>query len=287
LERVGVDDSFFDLGGDSLSAMRVVAAINSGLDGAVGVRALFEAPTVAQLALRIGADGTGRAPLVAVQRPAVVPLSFAQQRLWFLQRFQDGAATYNMPNALQIRGELDVDALGAALDDVIGRHETLRTAFPDTNGVPSQQVLSPRPGMWRLEGSPLVVSLSEHDVVGELTELAGYQFDLSVEVPIRAQLYSIGPHHHVLGIVVHHIAFDGWSLAPMVTDVAMAYTSRSAGRAPGWAQLAVQYVDYTLWQRAQFGDLDDSSSPIAAQLNYWQDELAGMPDLLQLPTDRP
>jgi amino acid adenylation domain-containing protein len=133
----------------------------------------------------------------------------------------------------------------------------------------------------------LVMSLPEQDVVGELTALAGYRFDLSAEVPIRVQIYSVGPEQYVVGIVVHHIAFDGWSLAPMVRDIGEAYTSRSAGLAPGWARLPVQYVDYTLWQRAQFGDLDDSHSPIAAQLNYWQDALAGMPGLLQLPTDRP
>ncbi|MDT5357461.1 MAG: hypothetical protein QOJ56_5993, partial [Mycobacterium sp.] len=253
----------------------------------ISVRDLFDAPSVAQLAPRIGGETGGREPLVAGKRPAVVPLSFAQSRLWFLDRFQEGAATYNMPNALRISGALDVEALAAALDDVIARHESLRTAFPDTDGIPVQEVLPPRPGMWRLGDAPLVMSLPEQDMVGELMALAGYRFDLSAEVPIRAQIYSIEPEQHVLGIVVHHIAFDGWSVAPMVRDIGEAYTSRSAGLAPGWAPLAVQYVDYTLWQRAQFGDLDDSHSPIAAQLSYWQDALAGMPNLLQLPTDRP
>ncbi len=105
---------------------------------------------------------------------------------------------------------------------------------------------------------------------------------MSAEIPIRAQIYSVGTEQHVVAIVVHHIAFDGWSLAPMVRDIGEAYNSRARGMAPGWAQLAVQYVDYTLWQRAQFGDLDDSHSPIAAQLAYWQDALAGMPERLQL-----
>ena len=127
LERVGADDSFFDLGGDSLSAMRVIAAINAGLDTDVSVRTLFDAPTIAQLAPRIGGDAGGRKPLVAGERPAVVPLSFAQSRLWFLSRFEGGAATYNMPTAFRISRELDVEALGAAFDDVIARHESLRT----------------------------------------------------------------------------------------------------------------------------------------------------------------
>ena len=284
VERVGVDDSFFDLGGDSLSAMRLVAAINTGLDAAVSVHALFDAPTVARLALHVSGEAGRRKPLVGGQRPEVVPLSFAQSRLWFLDRFQGGAAT--LPNALRVSGPLNVEALSAALDDVIARHESLRTIFPDIDGVPFQQVLPAQAGMWR-HGDAAVVSLPEQDVLGELMALAVHRFDLSAEIPVRAQIYSVGPEQHVVAIVVHHIAFDGWSLAPMVRDIGDAYNSRSAGFAPGWAQLAVQYVDYTLWQRAQFGDLDDSNSPIAAQLAYWQDALAGMPERLQLPTDRP
>ncbi len=286
VESVGVDDSFFDLGGDSLSAMRVIAAVNAGLDAALSVRTLFEAPTIAQLAPRIGGDAGGRKPLVAGERPAVVPLSFAQSRLWFLSQFEGGAATYNMPTAFRISSDLDVEALGAALDDVIARHESLRTIFPAVDGLPSQKVLPARAGMWRRGGAP-VVSLPEEDVAGELMALAQHRFDLSAEIPIRAQIYSVGPEQHVVGIVVHHIAFDGWSRAPMVRDVGEAYRARSHGSAPQWAPLAVQYVDYTLWQRAQLGDLDDSDSPIAAQLAYWEQALAGMPDRLELPTDRP
>ena len=287
VERVGVDDSFFDLGGDSLSAMRLVAAINTGLDAGVSVHTLFNAPTVARLAGHVSGEAGRRKPLVAGQRPAVVPLSFAQSRLWFLDRFQGGAATYNMPNALRISGPLDVEALASAFDDVIARHESLRTIFPDADGVPFQKVVPAAPGMWRLADAPMVAFLSEQDVLGELMTLAVHRFDLSAEIPIRAQVYSVGPEQYVVAIVVHHIAFDGWSLAPMVRDIGEAYNSRTQGLAPGWAQLAVQYVDYTLWQREQFGDLDDSDSPIAAQLAYWQDALAGMSERLQLPTDRP
>ena len=149
VERVGVDDSFFDLGGDSLLAMRLVAAINTCLDADLSVPTVFDAPTVAQLAPRIGVGSRRRKPLVAAQRPAVVPLSFAQNRLWFLNRFEGGVATYNMPTAFRISGALDVEALGAALDDVIARHESLRTIFPDIDGVPFQQVLPAQAGMWR------------------------------------------------------------------------------------------------------------------------------------------
>ena len=137
VERVGVDDSFFELGGDSLSAMRVIAAINTGLDAGLSVRALFEAPTVAQLAPRIGGDGGGLEPLVAVERPAVVPLSFAQSRLWFIDQLQGPSPIYNMAVALRLSGGLDAEALGAALADVVGRQESLRTLFAAPEGIPA------------------------------------------------------------------------------------------------------------------------------------------------------
>ena len=145
LERVGVDDSFFELGGDSLSAMRVIAAVNTGLDAGLAVRAVFEAPTVAQLAPRIGEDAGRRAPLVAVERPAVVPLSFAQSRLWFIDQLQGPSPVYNMAVALRLSGRLDAEALGAALADVVGRHESLRTLFVAPEGIP-QQVVAARSG---------------------------------------------------------------------------------------------------------------------------------------------
>ena len=183
----------------------------------------------------------------------MVPLSFAQQRLWFLNRFEGGVATYNMPTALRISGALDVEALGAALDDVIARHESLRTVFPDSDGVPFQQVVLPaQPGMWR-RGGEAVVSLRRAGCGREVVALAGYRFDLAAEIPIRAQIFEVGPEQYVLAIVVHHIAFDGWSLAPMVRDVAEAYAARRQGCAPGWAPLAVQYADYTLWQQDWLG----------------------------------
>ena len=141
LDRVGVDDSFFELGGDSLSAMRVIAAINKSLGAHLAVRTMFEAPTVAQLAPRIGGDEGGLEPLATQQRPAVVPLSFAQSRLWFLEQLQGPSAIYNIPVVLRLGGGLDVEALGAALVDVVGRHESLRTVFPVVEGMPQQVVI--------------------------------------------------------------------------------------------------------------------------------------------------
>ena len=218
-------------------------------------------------------------------RPERVPLSFAQSRLWFLYRFEGGVATYNMPTAFRISGALDVEALGAALDDVIARHESLRTVFPDVDGVPFQEVLPAAAGMWR-RGGAAVVSLPEGEVAGELVALAGYRFDLSAEIPIRVQIYSVGPEQYVVGIVLHHIAFDGWSMAPMVRDVGRAYAARRRGRAPEWAPLGVQYVDYTLWQQDWLGAESDPDSVISGQLAYWRQELAGLPEVVSLPGDR-
>ncbi len=287
LQRVGLDDDFFALGGDSLIATRVCTRLQLALGREVPVRYLFEASTVGELAeyLHAHRGGPARPPLTVMPRPERVPLSFAQQRLWFLNQLRGPSPVYNIAAALRISGALDVEALGAALDDVLARHESLRTVFPAVDGVPFQQVLTARAGMWRQ--GPLVASLAEQDVAGALVELAGHRFDLSAQIPFRAQIYSVGPEQYVVGIVVHHIAFDGWSIIPLARDLGVAYASRCAGRAPGWAPLAVQYADYTLWQRQYLGELQDPHSVIALELRFWEDALAGMPELLQLPTDRP
>ncbi len=286
VERVGVDDSFFDLGGDSLLAMRAIAAINTGLDAGLAVRALFEAPTVARLAPRIGGAGGRLEPLVAVERPAVVPLSFAQSRLWFIDQLQGPSPVFNMAVALRLRGRLDVDALGAALADVVGRHESLRTLFAAPEGIPRQLVVpAERADLgWQVVDATGWSAARLGEAIGAA---ARHSFDLATEVPLRARLFSVADDEHVLVAAVHHIAADGWSIRPLVRDLGVAYASRCAGQAPGWADLAVQYVDYTLWQREILGDLRDSRSSIAAQLAYWEQALAGMPECLQLPTDRP
>ena len=286
LERVGVDDSFFELGGDSLSAMRVIAAANKSLDAGLVVRVLFEAPTVAQLALRVGAEGDGLEPLVAGDRPAVVPLSFTQNRLWFLDQLHGPSPVYNMAVALRLRGQLDAEALGASLADVVARHESLRTVFVAPHGQPQQVVMPVERADfgWRVIDA---AGWPESRVRDGIEEMARYAFDLSSEIPLRARLFRIGEDEHVLAAVVHHIAADGLSVGPLVRDLGVAYASRSEGQPPDWAPLPVQYVDYTLWQRAQFGELDDSESRIGAQLAYWERALAGMPERVALPTDRP
>ena len=187
---------------------------------------------------------------------------------------------------MRLGGGLDVDALGAALGDVVARHESLRTVFVAPEGVPQQVVIAPEGadfGWQVIDASGWPAARLEE----ALETAAGYVFDLAAEIPLRAQLFRLGEDEHVLVVVAHHIAADGWSITPFVRDLGAAYAGRCAGRAPGWAPLAVQYVDYTLWQRAQFGDLQDPDSPIAGQLAYWEQALAGMPERVELPTDRP
>ncbi|WP_156803200.1 non-ribosomal peptide synthetase, partial [Mycobacterium gordonae] len=287
LERVGVDDSFTVLGGDSLSAMRLVVAVNAALDTNLGVRAVFETPTVAQLAARIGDHSGGRLqPLMALPRPAVVPLSFAQSRLWFLEQLQGPSAVYNLPVALRLSGRLNAEALGAALADVVARQESLRTLFPAPEGTPRQLVVPAERADfgWQVTDA---TGWPADRLRGAIAAVAGRSFDLAAQIPLRAELFQLTDDEHVLVAVAHHIAADGLSVTPLLHDLSTAYAARCGGDAPRWAPLAVQYADYTLWQRAQFGDLADSGSRIAAQLGYWEEALGGMPERVALPTDRP
>ncbi|WP_253866823.1 non-ribosomal peptide synthetase, partial [Mycobacterium asiaticum] len=286
LPRVGVDESFFDLGGDSLMAMRVTAAINAALGAAVTVRTLFDAPAITQLVPRIAAGGRRPLPLTAAERPAVLPLSFAQNRLWIIDQFQGPTPLYNMAVALRLSGDLDTGALRAALTDVIARHESLRTVFPAVDGVPQQVVLASEGadfGWQILDAADWPADRQEQAIA----ETARRSFDLVTEIPLRATLFRTGDREHMLAIVVHHIAGDGWSVGVLAADLGAAYVSRCAGRAPDWAEPALQYADYTLWQRASLGDPDDHSGPLATQLEYWQDALATLAPHLDLPTDRP
>ncbi|WP_374117444.1 amino acid adenylation domain-containing protein [Streptomyces sp. RKAG293] len=283
LPRAGVDDDFFDLGGHSLLATRLIAQIRSVFGVEVGLRTLFEGPTPAAVAALLDTAGPGRLALTLRERPEVMPLSFAQRRLWFIHQMEGPSATYNIPLALRLTGELDRDALRSALGDLVARHESLRTVFPEIDGTPYQHVLTPEAAAPRLTVTPT----AEVELSAALEQAARHPFDLAVEPPLRAELFELSPQEHVLLLVVHHIAGDGWSLGPLAADLTHAYTARTQGESPHWVPLPVQYADYTLWQNELLGDQNDPDSLFATQIDYWTSTLAGLPDQLSIPTDRP
>ncbi|MGF7119705.1 amino acid adenylation domain-containing protein [Rhodococcus sp. BE178] len=286
-ERMGVDDDYFALGGNSLSATRVVARINAERGIRIDVRDFFDAPTVARLAAlvdaQVAAGGDTRAPLVAQPRPETVPLSLAQQRMWFLNRFDTDSAVNNIVVAIRLSGSLDVAALRGAVNDVVARHESLRTVFPERDGAASQVILPADRVTVDLDAE----SITESDIVGAVTETISRGFDVTAAVPIRMRLLAVSATEHVLVVVVHHISADGFSMGPLTRDIVMAYAARSAGVAPGWTPLDVQYADYALWQREVLGSEDDPESLIARQVDHWRAALADLPDRLDLPADRP
>ncbi|MFI8264332.1 amino acid adenylation domain-containing protein [Streptomyces sp. NPDC085665] len=283
LPRVGVDEDFFDLGGHSLLATRLTSRIRSTLGVDLNVRALFDAPTVAALAKVLESGRSAADPLTAAPRPERVPLSFAQRRLWFLNHFDGANPALNISPALRVSGDLDLKALEQALLDVMERHESLRTVFPETAEGPHQVVL----GREALPARLRVVDVREAELPRALAEAARHTFDLAAEPPVRPSLFRTGPREHVLLFLLHHIAGDGWSLAPLAHDLAEAYAARCDGRAPSWAPLPVQYADYALWQRRTLGDEADPDSPLARQLAFWTEALDGLPENLALPADRP
>ncbi|WP_253780960.1 condensation domain-containing protein, partial [Goodfellowiella coeruleoviolacea] len=270
---VGVDDGFFELGGHSLLATRLISRVRSVLGVELSLRELFDAPTVAGMAERVAGSVVTRPALVPRQRPAEIPLSPGQQRLWFLNRLEGPNATYNVPGVLKLTGELDIPALDAALRDLIERHESLRTTFPERNGTPHQLVLDTDRAY---PGLP-VVPTTEAAVGAEVAAYGALPFDIENEPPLRAQLFAVGPEEHVLVVSLHHICSDGWSTAPLMRDLATAYAARRAGEAPQWTPLPVQYADYTLWHRELLGSEDDPDSLVSRQLAFWRSTLADLP----------
>ncbi|WP_253261082.1 condensation domain-containing protein, partial [Rhodococcus ruber] len=281
----GLDDDFFALGGNSLIATQLVARLGAALDSRVPVRVLFDASTVEALAAHVEqhAGSGGSVPLVAGPRPDRVPLSLAQQRMWFLNRFDPESAAYNLPVALRLSGRLNVAALQDAIRDVFARHEVLRTAYPETEDGAVQVVLPVTAVVPDL--TPVATSWDE--VADRIRELAYTGFDVTSEAPIRVRLFTVGEDETIVAFVVHHISADGSSMGPLTRDLVTAYVARSTGNAPDWMPLPVQFADYALWQRRVLGDENDPASVAAKQVTYWKQALADLPDQLDLPTDRP
>ncbi|MET4046806.1 MULTISPECIES: amino acid adenylation domain-containing protein [unclassified Rhodococcus (in: high G+C Gram-positive bacteria)] len=278
---VGRTHSFFELGGDSLSATRVVARLGS----AVTLPVLFDAPTVAAIADAIDSavDQRDSLDLLDTVMPEQVPLSYSQQRMWFLNQFDSASPAYNMPVAVQLPSGGDSGLVIAALRDVLERHESLRTYFPDDGNGPRQVVL-PTAGVLP---EILTSEVGPDQLDDAITELASKGFDVAAEVPIRASLLAVSSHEGspeatVVVIVMHHISVDGWSIDPLVRDFTVAYAARSAGHAPTWPRLQAQYSEYAVWNRAV---VDAAAED---QLRYWTIALDALDrPSAELPTDRP
>nr|WP_248782875.1 non-ribosomal peptide synthetase [Streptomyces varsoviensis] len=286
--HVTIDDSFFDLGGHSLLATRLVSRVRAALGAELAIRQLFETPTVAALAGALAGAGGARTGVTARPRPERIPLSYAQQRLWFLSHLDGPGAAYNLPIAMRLTGTLDAEALRHALADVVARHESLRTLFAEDADGGYQVVLDAADP--RARPAVETVDVRADTPAGRRARLdaaARRGFDLATAVPVRATLFEEGPDQHVLLVLVHHIAADGWSLPVLVQHLMTAYEARCAGGAPDWAPLPAQYADYALWQRELLGSEDDADSEISRQLAYWTDTLADLPEELALPRDRP
>ncbi|MFJ4645801.1 amino acid adenylation domain-containing protein [Streptomyces bobili] len=273
VERVGADDDFFDLGGHSLLATRLISRVRALLGAELPMALVFEEPTPARLAASLRTAGAARPALAPAVRPTRPPLSYAQRRMWVLNRLEGTAGAYHLPWTLRLTGPLDRKVLQAALNDVVARHEALRTVFPEADGEPYQRVLE-------TAEAPLAA-------VGDLGEFVARGFDLATELPLRAGLSTVGDEEHLLAVVIHHIAADGWSNAVLARDLGTAYRARLDGTAPRFTPLPVQYPDYALWQRDLLGDEDDPGSLAAEQLGFWRKALDGLPDELQLPADQP
>ncbi len=287
LDRVGIHDNFFVLGGHSLLATQVVARVRQTLGVELPLRAMFEAPSVAEFARRIeSARKDGRVsqapPITRVESRDGLPLSFAQQRLWFLDQLEPGNALYNMPQMFRVRGDLNIDSLKRALNKIIERHESLRTTFTLRNNKPVQriapdmQVALPVTDMSEISGQQREERIQQFAVAE-----ARRPFDLSAGPVMRAQLLRLAANDHILLLTMHHIASDRWSMGLVAEEMAIHYTAFSQGQASPMPELAIQYADFAVWQRNWLqGDV------LEAQLQYWKKQLAAAPHVLELPTDR-
>ncbi|WP_127537653.1 amino acid adenylation domain-containing protein [Paenibacillus illinoisensis] len=281
--RVGIDDDFFELGGHSLLAGRITARIRDVFGAELNIGSVFESPTAAGLAKKLDQVGSVRPVIEAFARQGEIPLSFAQRRLWFLYCLEGPSPTYNIPLVVRLTGKLDISALQAAIQDIVDRHETLRTLYPPELGSASQTILDAEDVRVNLHAS----YAAENELSELLTEASQYSFELSSEPGIRTELFTSGPDEHVLLLLLHHIAGDGWSLSPLMRDLSQAYRARVQGAAPSWEPLRVQYADYAVWQDRLLGDEGQPDSLIARQLEFWSRQLEGLPEQVTFPADYP
>ncbi len=289
LREIGVHDNFFESGGHSLLATQAVSRLRRALQIELPLRVLFEKPTVSALAEHVeesrrhNEPGVATPPMILVSREEPVPLSFAQQRLWFLDQLEPGSTAYNLSGAFRLRGPLIAAALEQSVSEIIRRHESLRTTFSSMDGKPVQ-VISPS-----LTAPPLVIDLTsrmESNREGEarrlLAEEARRPFDLARGPLFRAALIRLGQDDHILVLAMHHIVSDGWSMGVLYRELAILYQAFSTGSPSPLPDLLKQYADFAVWQRGWL-----QGKFLQSQISYWKKQLEGIPGVLSLPTDRP
>ena len=288
VRQLGIDDNFFELGGHSLMATRLISRVRNELNVEVPLSRLFESPTVASCAANVEeliADNKGvlYKSIETAPRDIPLPLSFAQQRLWFLDQMESGSAFYNISGVVRLRGQLNVVALEQSFGEIVRRHETLRTRFEVVDGQPTQ-VINP----YLSFVLPLVdlCELSEQDREREVEQRAAEEaqtpFDLSASGLLRTTLLKLGDEDHALLLTIHHIVSDAWSLGILVKELTVLYESFNSSQPLPLPELTVQYADFARWQQEWL-----QGEALATQMAYWQQHLAGAPALINFPTDRP
>jgi amino acid adenylation domain-containing protein len=278
--QLGIHDNFFELGGHSLLAMRVVAAVRKEMDIDLALKELFDRPSIAALANLLMKKSSGALlPSVTAKenRPDKLPLSFSQERLWFIDKLE-GSRHFHMSSVLRLRGNLDKMLLEHVFQQIINRHEVLRTIIRDDQGVPYQQV-TPK-DLWRLDYHKPVVD--DQSGLESLIKSEVYRpFDLANDSMLRAKLVNVSENEHVLILVMHHIASDGWSVSLFIKEFVELYSASNEGRQPVLPDLPVQYSDYAIWQREYL-----EGALLSGKMVYWREKLKGLASI-DIPTDHP